>query len=153
MMELYTTRWTIKVFFKEMKQHLRIGRCQSRDFDAQIAHLTVSCIVYIFLAYLRRVEVYESLGRLFEGMVAELREANVAERLWALFEELLQAVLSAVADSGPKVRGGVQGWISSNFNVRPNMPPSKTCLRGPSWDVKCKVSIRLPKSPKWNRKK
>ena len=101
MMELYTTRWTIEVFFKEMKQHLRLGRCQSRDFDAQIAHLTVSCIVYIFLAYLRRVEAYESLGRLFEGIVAELREKNVAERLWALFEELLQAVLSAVADSGP----------------------------------------------------
>ncbi len=115
-----------------MKQPLRLGRCQSRDFDAQIAHLTVSGIVYIFLTYLRRVEAYESLGRLFEGIVAELREKNVAERLWALFEALLQAVLSAVADSGPKVLGGVQGWISSNFNVRPNMPPSKTCLTGPA---------------------
>ena len=33
--------------------------------------------------------------------MAELREKNVAERLWALFEELLQAVLTSVADSGP----------------------------------------------------
>ena len=101
MMELYTTRWTIEIFFKEMKQHLRLGQCQSRDFDAQIAHVTICCITYTFLAYLRRVEAYESLGSLFEGIVAELREKNVAERLWALFEELLQAVLTSVADSGP----------------------------------------------------
>jgi hypothetical protein len=101
MMEIYTVRWTIEVFFKEMKQHLRLGRCQSRDFDAQIAHVTLRCITYIFLAYLRRVDAYESLGLLFEGIVAELREKNVAERLWALFEDLLQAVLSSVAESGP----------------------------------------------------
>ena len=89
------------LFFKEMKQHLRLGQCQSRDFDAQIAHVTMCCITYTFLAYLRRVEAYASLGRLFEGIVAELREQNVAQRLWALFEELLQAVLTSMADSGP----------------------------------------------------
>ena len=50
---------------------------------------------------MRRIEAYESLGSLFEGIVAELREKNVAERLWALFEELLQAVLTSVAESGP----------------------------------------------------
>jgi len=53
------------------------------------------------LAYLRRVDAYEALGLLFDGIFAELREKNVAERLWALFEDLLQAVLSSVAESGP----------------------------------------------------
>ncbi|MCL5972423.1 MAG: transposase [Firmicutes bacterium] len=49
-MEIYATRWTIAVFFKEMKQHLRRRQCQSRDFDAQIAHVTTYCILYTFLA-------------------------------------------------------------------------------------------------------
>ncbi len=66
MMEIYAMRWMIEVFFKEMKQHLRLGQCQSRDFDAQIAHVTTCCILYTFLAYFRRVNAYESLGGLFE---------------------------------------------------------------------------------------
>lgn len=100
MMEIYATRWTIEVFFKEMKQHLRLGQCQSRDFDAQIAHVTTCCILYTFLAYLRRIEAYQSLGALFKGIVAELVEKNLAQRLWALFEELLQVVLTSIAESG-----------------------------------------------------
>ncbi len=92
MMEIYATRWTIAVFFKEMTQQLRLGPCQSRDFDAQIAHVTTCCILYIFLAYFRRVHAYAPLGALFEGMAAE--------RLWALFEELLDAVVHAIAESG-----------------------------------------------------
>ncbi len=100
MMEVYATRWTIEVFFKEMKQQLRLGQCQSRDFDAQIAHVTTCCILYTFLAYVRRVHAYAPLGALFEGMAADLVEKNRAERLWALFEELLDAVVHSIADSG-----------------------------------------------------
>ena len=100
MMEIYATRWTIEVFFKEMKQHLRLGQCQSRDFDAQIAHVTTCGILYTFLAYFRRVNAYESLGALFEGIVAELVEKNLAQRLWELFEELLQVVIISIAESG-----------------------------------------------------
>ncbi len=45
-MELYTARQTIEVFFKEMKQPLQLGQCQSRDFDAEIAHVTACRINY-----------------------------------------------------------------------------------------------------------
>ncbi len=58
MMAIYAIRWTIEVFFKEMKQQLRLGQCQSRDFDAQIAYVTTCCIFYIFLAYFRRVNAH-----------------------------------------------------------------------------------------------
>ena len=100
MMEIYATRWTIEVFFKEMKQQLRLGQCKSRDFDAQLAHVTTCCILYIFLAYFRRVHAYAPLGALFESMSAELVEKNLAERLWALFEDLLEAVVRSIAESG-----------------------------------------------------
>ena len=100
MMEIYATRWTIEVFFKEMKQQLRLGQCKSRDFDAQIAHVTTCCILYTFLAYFRRMHAYAPLGALFESMAAELVEKNLAERLWALFEELLQVVITSIAELG-----------------------------------------------------
>ena len=34
MMKHYQVRWTIEVYFKESKQYLNLGRCQSEDLDA-----------------------------------------------------------------------------------------------------------------------
>ena len=59
--------------FKEAKQFLRLGKCQSRDFDAQIASVIISCILYILLSYIRRINNYESLGDLFEAITDNLR--------------------------------------------------------------------------------
>jgi len=100
MLEIYSIRWSIEVFFKETKQHLKLGNCQSRDFDAQIAHITTNYILYTLLAYFRRVNDYESLDGLFAEIKDELIEKNVAERLWELFEELLQVVITSIAKSG-----------------------------------------------------
>ena len=77
-----------------------LGTCQSRDFDAQIAHVSTCYLLYTFPAYFRRVNDYESLGGLFKVITNELIEKNLAERLWELFEELLQVVISAIAESG-----------------------------------------------------
>ena len=86
--------------FRETKQHLRLGKCQSRDFDAQIAHVTTTYILYVFLAYFRRINDYEILGGLFEEIKDDLVEKNLAERLWDMFDELLQVVITAIAESG-----------------------------------------------------
>jgi hypothetical protein len=100
MMEIYAVRWTIEVFFKEVKQQLQLGKCQSRDFDAQIASVTTTYILYIFLAYFRRVNDYETLGGLFEEIKDEMMEKNLAQRLWEMFDELLQIIITAIAESG-----------------------------------------------------
>ncbi|AFV03727.1 Transposase DDE domain protein [Dehalobacter sp. DCA] len=100
MLEIYSIRWTIEVFFKEAKQHLKLGTCQSRDFDAQIAHITTCYLLYTLLAYFRRVNAYESLEGLFAEIKDELIEKNVAERLWELFDDLLQVVITSIAKSG-----------------------------------------------------
>ena len=100
MMEVYSIRWTIEVFFKEAKQQLKLGTCQSRDFDAQIAHVSTCYLLYIFLAYFRRINDYESLGGVFEMIKDELVEKNLAERLWEMFEELLQVIIVGMANHG-----------------------------------------------------
>jgi hypothetical protein len=100
MMEVYSIRWTVEVMFRELKQHLQLGRCQSRDFDAQIASVTISMILYMFLSYLRRKNAYDSVGRLFELMGEEILEKTLAQRLWELFDELLQVVIDSISESG-----------------------------------------------------
>jgi IS4 transposase len=100
MMKVYSTRWTIEVFFRECKQYLQLGRCQSHDFDAQIASITMTFMLYIFLSYLKRRDSYETLGELFRLTQQDICEKNMAEKLWALFEEMLALMIDAISAHG-----------------------------------------------------
>jgi len=92
MIEIYQTRWTIEVFFKEAKGLLGLGKCQSNDFDAQIADATMTMIQHLLLTMRYRIENYESMT----GLFFEMKEATVQQRLnyrlWGLFIELVQII-------------------------------------------------------------
>ncbi len=75
----------MEVLFKECKQLLHLGKCQSNDFDAQIADATISLILYTMLSFHKRIHCYTSLGTLFAKYRDEFIEATVAEKLWHLF--------------------------------------------------------------------
>jgi len=92
MIEIYQVRWSIEVFFKEAKQLLGLGKCQSNDFDAQIADTTITMIQHILLTLKYRFEHYESKGALFEQVKEGVVESRLNERLWGLFIELLRLI-------------------------------------------------------------
>ncbi len=100
MIEIYQTRWTIEVFFKETKQLLNLGRCQSNDFDAHIADLSIIMIQYMLLSLRFRYDTYETKGLLFEQLQSQIINHKLNERLWGLFIELLRFVadLSDIID-------------------------------------------------------
>jgi len=91
---VYQTRWTIEVFFKEAKQHLNLGKSQSNDFDAQVADTTISMIQYIFLTLRKRIESYESIGKMFEKTKEFTLEQRLHERLIALLIAILELIES-----------------------------------------------------------
>ena len=92
MIEIYQIRWTIEVFFKESKQLLGLGKCQSNDFDAHIADLTITMIQHIILTLRYRFDKYESKGRLFSEIRSEMMEQKLNQRLWGLFIEILNLI-------------------------------------------------------------
>ena len=94
-MEIYSLRWGIEVVFKECKQHLNLGKCQSNDFDAQIAETSISLMLYTMLAFYKRTHAYETLGRIFAHLKDQFLEATIAERLWLIFLEL-QKILAEI---------------------------------------------------------
>jgi hypothetical protein len=100
MMKIYGIRWTIEVMFRETKQYLQLGSCQSQDFDAQIANTTISFMQYTFLSYLKRMGSYETVGELFRFIQQDICEKNLAERLWGLFEELLAFMIDVISSRG-----------------------------------------------------
>lgn len=90
--EIYQTRWTIEVFFKESKQLLGLGKCQSNDFDAQIADSTITMIRHMLLTLRYRVDNYESFNGLFSQISESAIQQRLNQRLWGLFVELLQII-------------------------------------------------------------
>lgn len=87
--KIYSTRWSIEVFFKESKQHLGLGKCQSQDFDAQIASISISMLQYNILSVAKRFSDYETLGKLFQSANAEIIELTIAERIWLIIIEII----------------------------------------------------------------
>ena len=93
--KIYQIRWTIEVFFKEAKQYLGLGKCQSVDFDTQIAATTISFIQYIMLSLHKRYNAYESIGGLFKQCKTNTQEAILAERIWA---EVLDVIINFIEE-------------------------------------------------------
>lgn len=88
--EVYKIRWTIEVFFKECKQHLLLGKCQSLDFDAQIADVTLALIRYVLLSYYERIHYGTTIGGLFKQLSQSAIEENILADINIYFSELLE---------------------------------------------------------------
>ena len=69
--ETYSIRWGIEVLFKECKQHLNLGKCQSNDFDVQIAETTLSFMLFTMLSFHKRISSYETLGGAIQSAFGE----------------------------------------------------------------------------------
>jgi hypothetical protein len=96
--ETYQLRWSIEVFFKESKQLLNLGKSQSTDFDAQLADTTIVMVQYIFLSIKKRMESYQTLGKLFENTKAECLEIKLHQRLIALLIAIVAIIEELLAE-------------------------------------------------------
>ena len=90
---IYQIRWGIEVFFKEAKGYLRLGKCQSNDFDAQIADISIIMITYMMLSLKKRFQAYDTFGGVFRDVQHEMIEDTLAEKLFGLFVELVSSIL------------------------------------------------------------
>ena len=91
--KIYQIRWGIEVFFKEAKQYLRLGKCQSNDFDAQIADISIVMITYMMLSLKKRFQNYDTIGGVFRDVQHEMIEDTLSDKLFGLFIELVSSIL------------------------------------------------------------
>lgn len=113
--KIYSIRWSIEVFFKESKQHLGLGKCQSQDFDAQIAHTTICMLQYNLLSLARRFTHYESLGELFRNTISETIYLTVYERIWQIITVLLVDIAEIIEIDPDSL---MEKLISDNENIK-----------------------------------
>lgn len=91
-MKYYQTRWSIEVFFRDCKQNLGFSHCQSLDFDAQIANISIVFMNYLILALKKRFQDYETLGVLFMHFKEMMLKRTIVQKIWELLVELFESV-------------------------------------------------------------
>ena len=110
-LEIYSIRWTIEVFFKDAKQNLELGKSQSVDLDAQIASCTLSCLNYIALAVQKRINNYETIGHMFRGLKCQFIQQNLVQRIWNILHKLLASIFNQI---GIDINTFMKNIISNN---------------------------------------
>lgn len=110
-MKYYQIRWSIEVFFKDAKQNLYLGKCQSTNFDAQIASISIAFTNYITLALTKRFESYETMGEMFRNFKDTMLQQNIMQKLWSLVKELFTLIL---AELGVDIELLIQKIINSD---------------------------------------
>lgn len=87
--EYYQIRWNQEVMYREGKQYLGLGKCQSTDFDAQIADCTLALATYTILTLYKRFGEYETMGELFRQAQTDLMALTLWQRILPVMAQIL----------------------------------------------------------------
>lgn len=122
--KVYQNRWAIEVSFKELKQHLGFGKCQSRDFDAQIADSTHALMAYNYLSHILTVHNHETIGQLFAEVSQNWLQPTLMKRFWDYFlgfltdlADLVQKSLDDLLDIVKNDDGFFSKWYSRTLAI------------------------------------
>jgi len=103
-LQAYALRWSIEVYFKEIKQHLGFLKEQSGRYQVAYASVHLAAIRYLLLfeAMLRSGRL--SYGEIRDRQTGQLQLLTYATLLWELFRALIAGALEAlVRDLGRRV--------------------------------------------------
>ena len=103
-LEVYALRWSIEVYFKEIKQHLGFLKEQSGRYELAYASVHLAALRYLLLfeAMLRAGQL--SYGEVRDRDSGRLQTLTYAALLWQLFRALIEGALDGlVREVGRKV--------------------------------------------------
>lgn len=88
-LDYYTKRWAIEVFFKDAKQMLYLGKEQSKTFDAMVSSYSIVMLRYLLLVYIiSKQRIIGPVGPLFREISEEQTFLHMAGKMWAYIKEL-----------------------------------------------------------------
>ena len=85
LMDVYSIRWAIELFFRESKQYLNLGKSKSTCFDTQVADATISLVQYTILSFHQRLTNYSSFDGVFASALEDALQYGVASELQKMF--------------------------------------------------------------------
>jgi DDE superfamily endonuclease len=100
-LELYSMRWAIEVYFKEAKQHLGFLKEQSNHYAAYIASIHLTAIRFCLLVVAKQAQGADSIAGVRQALCSNSADISFAGKLWQVF----RAVISGALDSLKAVLG------------------------------------------------
>ncbi len=125
-MDIYSIRRTIEVFFKEAKQLPGLGKCQSTNFDVQVAQTTITIVQYILISLKYRMEAYETIGGMFKNIKQDYIEHTLNKRKLLVITEILVVLELLVDNIDINEIAGKLAANSELFFLANNPPSSNT---------------------------
>jgi DDE superfamily endonuclease len=127
-LEVYALRWSIEVYFKEIKQHLGFLKEQSGRYQLAYASVHLAALRYLLLfeAMLRGGQL--SYGEIRDRESGRLQTLTYAALLWQLFRALIEGALEGlVRDLGRKIikkvlatmDQTVEGFLNEALQISP----------------------------------
>jgi hypothetical protein len=127
-LEVYALRWSIEVYFKEIKQHLGFLKEQSGRYQLAYASVHLAALRYMLLfeAMLRGGQL--SYGEVRDRESGRLQTLTYAALLWQLFRALIEGALDGlIRDLGRKVikkvlaaiDQSVEGFLNDALQISP----------------------------------
>ena len=98
--EIYALRWSIEVYFKEIKQHFGFLKEQTGDYAVHYASVHLCAIRFMLLAH-RMLVSGESFGAIRNKITKQLELLTFARLLWELFKVLIYGVLDSLKNEIP----------------------------------------------------
>jgi hypothetical protein len=128
-LEVYALRWSIEVYFKEIKQHLGFLKEQSGRYQLAYASVHLAALRYLLLfeAMLRSGQL--TYGEIRDRESGRLQALTYAALLWQLFRALIEGALELlVRDLGRKairrvlaaIDQTVEGFLNEALHLTPD---------------------------------
>lgn len=117
-LKVYALRWSIEVYFKEIKQSLGFLKEQSGRYEVAYASVHLAAIRYLLLfeAMLRNGAL--SYGEIRDRQTGQLQILTYAGLLWQLFRALIEGALeSLVGELGRRVVAKVARAINQTVDT------------------------------------
>ena len=99
-LEIYALRWSVEVYFKEVKQHFGFLKEQTGDYAVHFASIHLAAIRFILIAH-GALSNGVTFGRVRDKITKQLEYLTFARLLWELFRALIFGVLDSLREIIP----------------------------------------------------
>lgn len=112
-LDLYSMRWAIEVYFKEAKQHLGFLKEQSNHYAAYIASIHLTAIRFCLLVIAKQTQGAASIALMRQKLCCNSTDISFASKLWQVF----RAVITGALEELRVVLGDAATWVMETIDT------------------------------------
>lgn len=114
-LEIYSLRWGIEVFFKEAKQSLGFLVEQTGNYASHYASINLTSIRYLLLFSAMKTRGTDYLGEIRNSISGKLEFISLASLMWELFKAVIYGALEQIAAINAGLLKTIKETIQENI--------------------------------------